>query len=102
MEIFKGVSRWFWSKNRTFYHGFGQKIEFFYHVCFLAKLSKKRSFFLDQKNRVLEQSKRLRFCKGVSLCLLSNNGIFFIMWGFLADQFGKEPVFIFWIKKNAF
>ena len=70
MEIFKGVSPWFWSKNRTFYHGFGQKIEFFYHVCFLAKLSKKRSFFdilnkqdcfLDQKNRVLEKSKRSRF-----------------------------------------
>ena len=27
---------------------------------------------------------------------------FFIMWVFLADQFGKDPVFIFWIKKNAF
>ena len=24
------------------------------------------------------------------------------MWVFLADQFGKDPVFIFWIKKNAF
>ena len=111
MEIFKGVSPGFWSKNRTFYHGFGQKIEFFYHVCFLAKLSKKRSFFdilnkqdcfLDQKNRVLEKCKRLRFCKGVSLCLLSNNEIFLLCGFFLADQFGKEPVFIFWIKKNAF
>ena len=49
-KIFKGVSPWFWSKNRTFYH-----------VCFLGKLSKKRSFFdilnkkecfLDQKNGV--------------------------------------------------
>ena len=49
-KFFIGVSPWFWSKNRTFYH-----------VCFLGKLSKKRSFFdilnekecfLDQKNGV--------------------------------------------------
>ena len=77
MEIFKGVGPWFWSKNRIFLSC----------MFFLAKLSKKRSFFdilnkqdcfLDQKNRLLEKSKRSRFCKGVSLCLLSNNGIFLL------------------------
>ena len=33
-KFFKAVSPWFWSKYRTFYH-----------VCFLAKLSTKRSLF---------------------------------------------------------
>ena len=75
-KFFKGVSPWFWSKHRTFYH-----------VSFLAKLSKKRSFFdilnkqecfSDQQNRVLVKPTRWRFCKGVSVCFLSKNGIFLL------------------------
>ena len=72
MEILlKGISTWFWSKNRTFYH-----------VCFLGKLNIKRSFFyilnkkecfLDQKNGVLVKSRKSTFSKGVSPLFLSKN-----------------------------
>ena len=59
-KFFNGVSLWFWSNKRNFYH-----------VCFWGK---KRSFFdilnkingfLDQKNGVLEKSKKSEFFKGV-------------------------------------
>ena len=110
MKIFKGVSPWFWSNNRTFYHGFGQKIEFFIMYVFLAKLSKKRSFFdilnkqecfLDQQNRVLEKSKRSRFCKRVSLCLLSKNGIFYYV-SFFSRSIRKRVSFYILDKKERF
>ena len=49
----KGLSPWFLSKSRTFYH-----------VCLLGKLSQKRSFFdiLDKKKSSLDQ-KKWRFKK---------------------------------------
>ena len=48
-------------------HGFGKKNRTFYHACFWGKLGEKTSFFdilnklecfVDQKNGVLEKSKR--------------------------------------------
>ena len=87
-KFFKGVSPWFWSKHRTFYH-----------VSFLAKLSKERSFFdilnkqecfSDQQNRVLVKSTRWRFCKGVSVCFLSKNGNF-LLCGFF-QQINSEKI----------
>ena len=91
-KFFKGVSPWFWSKNRTFYH-----------VCFLGKLSKKRSFFdilnkkdcfLDQKNGVLEKSKKSTF-------FLSKNRTFCHLC-FLGKSSQKRWFFYILDKKECF
>ena len=98
-KFFKGVSPWFWSKNRTFYH-----------VCFLGKLSKKRSFFdilnkkdcfLDQKNGVLEKSKKSTFFKGVSPLFLSKNRTFCHLC-FLGKFSQKRSFFDILDKKECF
>ena len=108
-KSFKGVSPWFWSKHRTFYH-----------ECFLWQIRRKKSFFyilnkqecfLDQKNGVLGKSKRSRFCKRVSPCqepiqapvhVLCQKIELLIMCVFLANQLKKYRFFIFSIKKKVF
>ena len=66
----KGLVHGFGQKSQLFIMVLVKKSNFFITYVFLAKLSKKRSFFdslnkqdcfLDQKNRVLEKSKRSRF-----------------------------------------
>ena len=67
----KGVSPWFLSKNRPFPY-----------IFFFSKKSKKKTFFdildrkecfLDQKRKVLKNSKKSTFCKGVSPWFLCKN-----------------------------
>ena len=98
-KFFRGVSARFCSKNRTFYH-----------VCFLGKLGKKRSFFdilnkkecfLDQKNGVLEKSKKSTFCKGVSPLFLSKNRLFYHLC-FLGKSSKKRSRFDVLDKKECF
>ena len=61
-------------------HGFIQKIGLFLVCFFLSKKSQKetffdildrKKFFLDQKRKVLKNSKKSTFCKGVSPWFLS-------------------------------
>ena len=69
--LFKGVSPWFLSENRTFSYR-----------CILQNLCQKRSFFhilerkqsfLEQKLEVLTRAKKCRFFKGVSPWIYSKN-----------------------------
>ena len=85
-KFFNGVSPWFLSNNRTFYH-----------VRFLGKRRKKRSFFdilnkiegfLGQKNGVLEKSKKSEFFKG--FCEKIELFIIFVFW---ANQATKNHFF---------
>ena len=94
-----GVSPWFCSKNRTFYH-----------VCFSGKPRKIRSlfnildreeYFLDQKGKFQKMSPNLDFSKGVSPCSCQNIELF-TMWVFQAAQCGKDCFLILWIEKNTF
>ena len=98
-KFFTGVRARFCSKNRTFYH-----------VCFLGKLRKKRSFFdilnkkecfLDQKNGVLEKSKKSIFSKGVSPLFLSKNRTFYHLC-FLGKSSKKRSRFDVLDKKDCF
>ena len=74
MDIFKGVSPWILSKNRTFSYRF-----------FLQKLCEKKSFFdildrkqsfYDQKIEVLTTAIKWTFFKGVCPWILSKNRTF--------------------------
>ena len=76
----KGVSPWFFSKNRPFSYMF-----------FLTKKSQKERFFdildrnecfLDLKSEVLKRSKKSTFCKRVSPWFLSKNRLFSYMFFF--------------------
>ena len=96
----KGVSPWFLSKNRPFSY------EFF----FWAK-SKKATFFdvldrkecfLDQKRKVLQNSKESTFWKRVCPCFLSKKGPFSLYVFFLAKKAKKKHFFIFWIENKVF
>ena len=69
--FWKGVSPWFLSKNWPFSWS-----------CFLSKEGQKETFFdildrkecfLDHKKKVLKNSKKSTFCKGVSPWFLSKN-----------------------------
>ena len=90
-KFFNGVSPWFLSNNRTFYH-----------VCFLGKWRKKRSFFdilnkiegfLGQKNGVLEKSKKSEFFKGVRPRFLWKNWTFYHLC-FLGKSSHKKSFFL--------
>ena len=82
-------------------HGFIQKIGLFLVCFFLSKKSQKetffdildrKKFFLDQKRKVLKNSKKSTFCKGVSPWFLSKNRPFSYMF-FLSKKSQKEAFF---------
>ena len=96
----KGVSPWFFSKNRPFSYMF-----------FLTKKSQKERFFdildrnecfLDLKSEVLKRSKKSTFCKRVSPWFLSKNRLFSYMFFFQPKKPERNIFFSFWIVKNAF
>ena len=98
-KFFNGVSPWFLSNNRTFYH-----------VCFLGKWRKKRSFFdilnkiegfLGQKMEFWKSPENRNFLKGLDhgFCEKIELFIIFVFW---ANQPTKDRFFKFWTKKNAF
>ena len=87
----KGVSPWFFSKNRPFSHFF-----------FLTKKSQKETFFdildrkecfLDLKSEVLKNSKKWTVCKKVSPWFFSKNRPFSHMFFFLDKKSQKETLF---------
>ena len=99
MDIFKGVSTWILSNNRTFSYR-----------CCLQKLCQKRSFldilnrkrsFLDQKIEILTRTKKWTFFKGVSPWILFKNRTFSF---FLFSQkfYQKTSFLILWKEKNDF
>ena len=72
--IFKGVTPWILSKNRTFsYRNFSQKL--CQNRSFLDILSRNKSFW-DQKIEVLKRTKKWNFPKGVSPWILFKNRTF--------------------------
>ena len=83
-------------------HGFCQKIDFFFISSFLSKETQKETFFdiLDRKEcflnhkkkKVLKNSKKSTFCKGVSLWFLSKNRPFSYKI-FLEQKRKKETFF---------
>ena len=92
-------------KNRHFkkglVHGFCQKIDFFFISSFLSKETQKETFFdildrkecfLNHKKKVLKNSKKSTFCKGVSLWFLSKNRPFSYKI-FLEQKRKKETFF---------
>ena len=98
-KFFNGVSPWFLSNNRTFYH-----------VCFLGKWRKKRSFFdilnkiegfLGQKMEFWKSPENRNFLKGLDhgFCEKIELFIIFVFW---ANQATKNHFLKFCIKKNAF
>ena len=85
----KGVSPWFLSKNRPFPY-----------IFFSSKKSKKKTFFdildrkecfLDQQRKVLKNSKKSTFCKGVSPWLLCKNRPF--SYNIFFEQKRKKETF---------
>ena len=96
----KGVSPWFFSKNRPFSYKF-----------FFAQKAKKKHFlifwtenkaFWTLKVKFWNSRKKSTFCKGVSPLFLSKNRPFCYMFSFLQKKGRKKRFLIFWIEKNAF
>ena len=94
--LFKGVSPWILSKNRTFSHR-----------CFSQKLCQKRSFldilnrkqlFSDQKNWSFNKDQKMDFFKGVSPWILSKNRFFFICF-FERNSIRKQRFWYFGKKR---
>ena len=92
----KGFSPWFLSKNRPSSYMF-----------FLSKKSQKETFFdildrkewfLDHKRKVLKNSKKSKFCNGVTPWFLSKNRPFPHTF-FLSKQSQKET-FIYLLHRN--
>ena len=86
----KGVSPWFLSKNRPFFHMFffsqkSQKEGFF-------DILDRKEYFLDLKGELLKKSKKSTFCKGVSPWFFSKNRPFSCMF-FLTKKSQKERFF---------
>ena len=86
----KGVSPWFLSQNRPFSHMF-----------FLSKKSQKETFFdildrkecfLDHKRKVLKNSKKLTFSKGVNPWFFSSTRPFYYK-SFFEQKRKKETCF---------
>ena len=97
--FFKGVSPWFLSKNRPFSYIFffskkSQKETFFY-------ILDSKECFLDLKSKVLGESKKLTFSKGLVHGFWQKIDLFLICF-FLAKKGRKKHFLIFWIENKAF
>ena len=84
---------------------------FSYLFFFLSQESQKETFFdildrkecfFDHKRKVLKNSKKAAFCKGVSPWFLSKNRPFSQMFFFLAKNAKKKHFLLFCIVKNTF
>ena len=95
----KGVSPWFLSKNRPFFHMFffsqkSQKEGFF-------DILDRKEYFLDLKGELLKKSKKSTFCKGVSPWFFSKNRPFSHMF-FMGKQSHIETFLDILDRKECF
>ena len=72
--VFKGVSPWILSENRTFFMGVFHKNHFRKHRFLYCR--KKRMILSRKKIEVLQKDQKWTFCKGVSQWILSENRTF--------------------------
>ena len=97
--VFKGVSPWILSKNRTFsYRCFSQKL--YQKRSFFDILDRKQSF-LDKKIDAFSRAKQWTFFKGVSQSILSKSRTFSDRC-FSQKLCQKRSRSIFWIENNHF
>ena len=98
-KFFKGVSPWFFSKNRPFSHRFffskERKKDTFFDIL------DKKEWFLDLKSEVLKSGKNLNFDKLLVHGFCQKIDLFLIGF-FWAKKERKTHFLIFWIKKNDF
>ena len=105
-KFFKNLKKRHFPKGLV--HGFCQQIDRFL-ICFLlSKKSQKKTFlnildskdnFLDLKSKVLKNSKKSTFCKGISLWCSSNNRPFSYMF-FFSKKCQNEKLFNILKKKE--
>ena len=96
----KGVSPWFFSKNRPFSY-----------KCFFEQKARKKHFLIfcienkvywTSKVKFSQSQKKTKFCKEVSPWVLSKIRPFSHLF-FLGGKKGRKKHFLlFWIEKNAF